>query len=140
MYVTGPEKTCLIYTKYTCSYYGTYILFFINHAKSVSFIEFLMDFCIYIDILDTILNAEKSYILHFKLLILGHILHVDKTGFLKPGHIYITCSYVFFFHYAINIIHDPRQNRFLAILCGGNLSYLCISICYIGYHNVIKNP
>ena len=26
-YVTGPKKTGLIYTKYTCLCYGTYILF-----------------------------------------------------------------------------------------------------------------
>ena len=45
-YVTGAGKTGLIYTKYTCSYYGTYLLFFMCYLKSVNFIKFLMDFCI----------------------------------------------------------------------------------------------
>ena len=31
------------------------------HPKSVSLIEFLMDFCIYDDILDTLLITNKSY-------------------------------------------------------------------------------
>ena len=52
--MTEPEKTGLIYTQYTCSYYGTYFLFCMCYAKSASFIEFLMDFCIYEDILDVI--------------------------------------------------------------------------------------
>ena len=47
VYVTGPGKTGLIYTKYTCLYYGTYLLFCMCYPKSVNFIEFLMNFCIY---------------------------------------------------------------------------------------------
>ena len=42
-----------------------------------------MDVCIYDDILDTIQNTDKK-LLHFKLSKSGHILHVDKTGFLGP--------------------------------------------------------
>ena len=60
-YVTGPGKTDLIYTKYTCSYYGTYILFCVCYPKSVIFIEFLMDFCICNDIVDTIQITDKRY-------------------------------------------------------------------------------
>ena len=52
--VTGPGKTGLIYTKYTCSYYGKYLLFCICYPKSVSCIEFFMDLCTYDDILDAI--------------------------------------------------------------------------------------
>ena len=61
IFVTGPGKTGLIYTKHTCSYYGTYLLFCMSYPKSVSFIEFLMDFCIYDDILDTLWSTDKSY-------------------------------------------------------------------------------
>ena len=46
IYVTGPGKTGLMYAKYACSYYDTYLLFCICYSKSVNFIEFLMDFCI----------------------------------------------------------------------------------------------
>ena len=50
MYVTGPEKTGLIYTKYTYSYYGAYLLFRICYPNSVSFIEFLRILCLYHEI------------------------------------------------------------------------------------------
>ena len=43
IYVTGPEKTSLIYTKYTCSYY-IYLFFYVFYLKSVSCIEFLRTF------------------------------------------------------------------------------------------------
>ena len=82
--VTGPGKTGLIYTKYTCLYYGTYLLFCMYYAKSVSFIEFLMDFCIY----EYTLLVINNKLLHFKLSKSGQILHVDKTCFPRPGHIY----------------------------------------------------
>ena len=78
--VTGPGKTGLIYTKKTCSNYDTYLLFCIHYPKSVSFIKFLMDFCIYDDIVDTILITDKK-LLHFKLSKSSKILCVDKTGF-----------------------------------------------------------
>ena len=45
------------------------------YPKSVNFIEFLMDFCIYDDILDTIHNTDKT-LLHFKHLKSGQILRV----------------------------------------------------------------
>ena len=46
-YVTGLEKTGLIYTKYTYSYYGAYLFFSICYPNSVSFIAFLRILCIY---------------------------------------------------------------------------------------------
>ena len=64
--VTGPGKTGLIYTKYTCLYYGTYLPFCMCYPKSVSFIAFLMDFYTYDDILHTIWITDKK-LLHFKL-------------------------------------------------------------------------
>ena len=73
-YVTGPGKTGLIYTKYTCLYYSMYLLLCMCYPHSVNFIEFLMDFCIYDNILDTIQIIDKK-LLHFKLLKSGQILH-----------------------------------------------------------------
>ena len=87
IYVTRPGKTGLIYTKYTCLYYGTYLLFCICYLNSVNFIEFLMNFCIYDDILDMIQIPDKT-LLHFKFSKSGQILRVYKTCFPRPGHIY----------------------------------------------------
>ena len=50
IFVTGPEKTGLIYTKYTYSYYGAYLFFCVCYANSVSFIEFLRILCLYQEI------------------------------------------------------------------------------------------
>ena len=47
VYVTGPEKTGLIYTKYTHPYYGIYLFFCVCYLNSVSFIEILRIVCIY---------------------------------------------------------------------------------------------
>ena len=87
IYVTWPGKTGLIYTKYTCLYYGMYLLFCMCYPKSVNFIEFLMDFCIYGDILDTIQITDKK-LLHVKLSKSGQIVCVDKTCFPRPSHIF----------------------------------------------------
>ena len=43
-----------------------------------------MDFYMHDDILDAICNTDKK-ILHFKLSKSGQSLHVDKTGFSRPG-------------------------------------------------------
>ena len=88
-YVTGPGKTGLIYTKHMCLYHRTYLLFCVCYPQSVSFTEFLMDLCIYDDILDAIRITDKK-LLHFKLSKSGQILHVDKTCFPRPGHICTT--------------------------------------------------
>ena len=82
--VTGPQRIGLIYTKYTCSYYGIYLLFYMCYAKSLNFIEFLMDFGISDDIIVTVLTTDKK-LLHFKLLQLGQILCVN-TGFSQACH------------------------------------------------------
>ena len=86
IFVTEPGKTGLIYTKYTCLYYGKYLLFCMCYPNSFNFIEFLMDWCIYDDILDTIQIIDKK-LLHVKLSKSGQILYVDKTCFPRPGHI-----------------------------------------------------
>ena len=58
-YVTGPGKTGLIYTEYTCLYYATFLLFCMCFPKFVSFVEFLMDLSIYDNILD-IYNTDST--------------------------------------------------------------------------------
>ena len=55
------------------------------YQKSVNFIEFLIDFCIYDDILE--IEITDKTLLHVKLSKSGQILHVDKTCFPRPGHI-----------------------------------------------------
>ena len=59
-----------------------------SYPQSDTFIEFVMDFCLYDDILDTIQITDKK-LLHFELTKSGKILHVDKTCFPRPGHICI---------------------------------------------------
>ena len=59
------------------------------YTQSVSSIEFLRKYCIYDEICVEILFHEKE-LLNFKDYKLGQILHVDKTGFLRPGYIEIT--------------------------------------------------
>ena len=83
--VTGPERIGLIYTKYTCSHYGIYLLFYMCYAESVNFIEFLMDFGISDGILVTVLIIDK--LLHFKPSQLGQILCVN-TGFSQARYKY----------------------------------------------------
>ena len=53
--MTGPEKTGLIYIKYTYSYYGAYFSFYLN---SVNFNEQLRIFCTYDKICINILCLE----------------------------------------------------------------------------------
>ena len=105
--MTGPAKTGLIYTKYTCSYNSTYLLFCIRYPIFVSFIEFLMDLYIYDDILDAIWIADKK-LLHFKFSKLGQILHVDKTSFPRPGHIYSRVNRLNN-RWCINLISSQRE-------------------------------
>ena len=57
------------------------------YPTSVSFIDFPMDFYIYDDIFNAVLIIDKK-LLRFKLSKSGQILHVDKTGFPRPCHIY----------------------------------------------------
>ena len=65
VFVTGPEKTGLIYTKYTYSYCGIYPLFCACYPISVSFTEFPGIFCIYNEICVEILCPQNE-LLHLK--------------------------------------------------------------------------
>ena len=70
-YVTGPEKTGLIYTKYTYSYYGAYLF-------SVYAIQILSVLCIHDEFCVKILFCHDE-ILHFKDRNLGQILHIYES-------------------------------------------------------------
>ena len=45
--MTGPEKTGLIYIKYTYSHYGAYLSLYTLYFNSVNFNEQLRIFCTY---------------------------------------------------------------------------------------------
>ena len=89
IFVTGSEKTSLIYTKYTCSYYGTctYLMFWMCHSQSVCFIKFPIEFSMLDKSCVIIQSSYYQKLLQFERSELGQILSVDKTCFLRPGHI-----------------------------------------------------
>ena len=128
IYVTRPGKTGLIYTKYTCLYYGTYLLFSLCYPKSVNFIKFLMDFCIYGEILNTIQITDKKS-LHFKLSKSGQSLHVDKTCFPRPGHI--------LFHFKfMHLVKNSKSYKGYVFLC-----FVKLKLNYIHFtHEISVGP
>ena len=87
VHVTGPEKTGLIYIKYTYSYYGPYLSFYTLYLNSVNFNKQLRIFCICDKICINILCLEQK-LFNFKSSKFAQTSHVDKTCFLRPGHIY----------------------------------------------------
>ena len=95
LFVIGLEITGLIYTKYTCLYYGIYLLLYVCYPKSVSFIAFLKEFYIYDDILGTIWITDKK-LLHFKPSKSDQILRVGfpRTGHICSGLEYFICDQV----------------------------------------------
>ena len=99
--VTGPEKTGLIYAKYTHSYYSVYLFLCSCYLISVSFIKFLRIFSTHDEICVMILCCYVE-IFHFKDLNVGPNLLVDKTCFLRPGHNY----------HDIPVYHLSVRNRF----------------------------
>ena len=84
-FMTGPEKTGLIYIKYTYSYYGAYLSFYTLYLISVNFNEQLRIICTCDRICINILCLEWK-LFNFKNSKFAQILHVDKTCFLRPGH------------------------------------------------------
>ena len=127
-YVTEPGKTGLIYTKYTCLYYCMYLLFCMCYPKSVNFIVYLMDFCMYDDILDMIQITNKK-LLHFKFLKSGQSLHVDKTCFPRPGHI--------LFHFKfMHLVKNSKSYKGYVFLC-----FVKLKLNYIHFtHEISVGP
>ena len=86
-YVTQSDKTSLIAQKYTRVYNGIYLLFCVCYSNSVSFIELLRIFCIHGKVCAKILCSEKE-LLNLKDSKLTQNFYGNKTGFVRPGHIF----------------------------------------------------
>ena len=88
-YVTQSDKTSLIAQKYTYVYNYNYLLFCVCYSNSVSFIELLRSFCIHGEVSAKILCSEKELL---KLIVkdskLTQNFYGNKTGFVRPGHIF----------------------------------------------------
>ena len=84
--MTGPEKTDLIYAKYTYSYYGICLLTCMYYTKFADFIEILN--CIHGKIFVTILIKYRKLLHLIKDSKLGQNLLVDKNDFLRLSYIY----------------------------------------------------
>ena len=78
-------------------YNGVYLLFCRCYSNSVSFIELLRSFCIHGEACAKILYSEKE-LLNLKDSKLTQHFYGNKTGFVRPGHIYIYGNTVPHFH------------------------------------------
>ena len=87
LFVTQSDKTSLIAQKYTHVYNYIYLLFCVCYSNSVSFIELLRSFCIHGEACAKILCSEKE-LLSLKGSKLTQNFYGNKTGFVRPGHIF----------------------------------------------------
>ena len=85
--MTQHEKTGLMYTKYTSSYYGIYLLNYLRYYNSVNCIRLPMKCCINGGNSIRLL-ALSMKLLKFETKKCGQILCAHKPYFLMPGHIY----------------------------------------------------
>ena len=94
-YVTKHEKTGLMYTKYSYSFYGTYLLYFLRYKCFVICIRFLIKFYInYRNFIRLVILSAKLW--KFEIQTCGQILCAYKPYFLMLGHIcskYLAASY-----------------------------------------------
>ena len=83
--MTQSDKISLIAQKYTHAYNGIYLLFCRCYSNSVRFIELLRIFASYMA------KFVLKYCVQKKLLNskLTQNFYGNKTGFVRPGHIYI---------------------------------------------------
>ena len=86
LFVTRHEKTGLMYTKYTCSYYCEYLPYCIRYSQSVSCMRFLTNCCINGEKFVRLLCLHKK-LFNFGIQKCGQISCAHKTHFLMPGHI-----------------------------------------------------
>ena len=86
-FVTQSDKTSLIARKYTHVYNVIYLLFCVCYSNSVSFIELLRSFWIHGGVCAKILCSEKE-LLNLQDSKLTRNFYGNKTGFVRPGHIY----------------------------------------------------
>jgi len=81
--LTESEKTCLIYTKYTCMHYIMYLLFWVSYNNSISFSRPFRDWY----------TSGKNF--KWTLYVFREVIKFQtqkmwsksKTGFLRPSHI-----------------------------------------------------
>ena len=85
--MTRSDKTSLIARKYTHVYNGIHLLFCRCYSNSVSFIELLRIFASYM--VKFVLNyCVQKKLLNLKDSKLTQKFYGNKTGFVRPGHIY----------------------------------------------------
>ena len=88
LYMTRHEKTGLMYTKYTSSYYGTYLLYCLRYYNSLNCIRLPITCCIN-DRNCIRLQVLLMKLFKFKIYKCGQILCAHKPYFLMPGHNYV---------------------------------------------------
>ena len=88
IYVTRHEKARLMYTKYTSSYYESYLLYCSTYQSSVNCTRYAMKYYInsntFIRLLCLLMNLFKFEIQKFAQILCAH-----KPYFLMPDHIYV---------------------------------------------------
>ena len=85
--MTRSDKTSLIAQKYTHAYNGIYLLFCRCYSNSVSFIELLRIFDSYM-VKFVLKYCVQKELLNLKDSKLTQNFYGNKTGFVRPGHIY----------------------------------------------------
>ena len=82
VFVTKSAKTGLICTKYTYSFYHTYLFFCVGYTISESYIKFLRKFCVFDEIFDKVLCKGKE-LLNLKGSKLGHWFLQTRSHFVN---------------------------------------------------------
>ena len=112
--MTRSDKT----RKYTHAYNGIYLLFCRRYSNSVSFIELI--FCLlHGEVCVKILCSEKE-LLNLKDSKLTQNFYSNKTGFVRPGHIYSLDNYII---HTIMTIAQPYSLAIVSIFI--HLYYIC---------------
>ena len=106
--VTRPEKTSLIYAKYTYSYYSTYlspILYKLQLPNLQVLLNSLWNAAYMMKLLLQY-SMNTKVLATFEVSNLDQILRVDKTDFLMPSHIYFLSS----MHIATKVTQQLSQS------------------------------
>ena len=116
--MTRSDKT----RKYTHAYNGIYLLFCRRYSNSVSFIELI--FCLlHGEACVKILCSEKE-LLNLKDSKLTQNFYSNKTGFVRPGHIYSLDNYVIHTYY-----HDNCSALYFSYVRIVNIFIHTLHIC-----------
>ena len=88
------QRKSVIYTKCTCSHCGYYSLYSTWYAKSVNFISFRIECCIWdVMVLLSWLQARVITFLILKVTSSFTYVYVGKAGFLRPVSIFMMSSF-----------------------------------------------